>query len=400
MKEFDPTNLPPLILTSEEGSFARRTFEVRIPRIVKDTIAANDFPPEILQALNSLHDEITGGVITPLHQDAPDRRFWDLHSQEYIGKSWLDVPWYWAEAFFYRRVLEATGYFVPGPSYQRDPYANQKNAELRPDAGPHALHAILQNLPVLPEDAFKALLHASVWGNRTDLSYNVSQNDPGALALEQEAANLVVDDTARVWEHLIARRGGQVDFICDNAGTELLFDFALADFLLREGLASRITLHLKPQPFFVSDGMIKDAEFSLGTLAQSTVSEVARLGRHLQEEREVRHFIFAEHPFWTTCLFFFEMPPDLRVDLAPASLVISKGDANYRRLLGDCHWLPATPFDAIVSYFPAPLAALRTLKAELIAGLRPGEAERYRIQDPAWLTNGQRGVVQFSDPAP
>ena len=137
-----------------------------------------------------------------------------------------------------------------------------------------------------------------------------------------------------------------------------------------------------------------------GVRIQSIVSELARLGRHLQEEREVGHFIFAEHLFWTTCLFFFEMPPDLRVDLAPASLVIVKGDANYRRLLGDCHWLPATPFDAIVSYFPAPLAALRTLKAELIAGLRPGEAERYRIQDPAWLTNGQRGVVQFSDPAP
>ncbi len=92
------------------------------------------------------------------------------------------------------------------------------------------------------------------------------------------------------------------------------------------------------------------------------------------------------------------MPPELQFNLAPASLVICKGDANYRRLLGDCHWLPSTPFDAVVSYFPAPLVALRTLKAELIVGLRPGEAERYQIQDPEWLTNGQRGVVQFSDP--
>src|SRR5512143_694414 len=99
MKEFDPTNLPPLILTSEQGSFARRTFEVRIPRIVKDTIAANDFPPEVVQALNALHDEITGGVITPLNQNTADRRFWDLASAQYIGKSWLEVPWYWAESF-------------------------------------------------------------------------------------------------------------------------------------------------------------------------------------------------------------------------------------------------------------------------------------------------------------
>ncbi|HEX9075132.1 MAG TPA: protein-glutamate O-methyltransferase family protein, partial [Anaerolineae bacterium] len=126
MKEFDPTSLPPPILTSEPGSFARRTFEVRIPRIVKDTIAANDFPPEIVQALNVLYDEIMGGVITPLHQNTLDKRFWDLNSDKYIGKSWLDVPWYWAESFFYRRMLEATGYFVPGPGHLRDPYANQK----------------------------------------------------------------------------------------------------------------------------------------------------------------------------------------------------------------------------------------------------------------------------------
>jgi hypothetical protein len=41
------------------------------------------------------------------------------------------------------------------------------------------------------------------------------------------------------------------------------------------------------------------------------------------------------------------------------------------------------------------LVALRTLKSELIVGLRVGEAERYREQDPDWLTNGQRGVIQY-----
>ncbi len=395
MKQFDPTTLPPPLLTSEPGSFARRTFEVRIPRIIQDTVAANDFPPEIKQSMQALYDEITGGVITPLRLDAPDKAFWDAHTRAYIGRSWLDAPWYWAESFFYRKVLEATSYFIPGPWLHRDPYFNQKNGELKPDTGPRALEAILKNLPTVPGEVFKALLHACVWGNRADLSYDVAQNVPGSLALEQEHANLVVDDTARVWEHLIGRRGGRVDFICDNAGTELLFDFALADFLLREGLASEVRLHLKPQPFFISDAMVRDAEFALGTLAQSFSPELARLGQHLLQEREVRHFILAAHPFWVTCLFFFEMPPDLRLNLAPASLVISKGDANYRRLLGDCHWLPSTPFDAIVSYFPTPLVALRTLKAELIAGLRPGEAERYRIQDPEWLTNGQRGIIQY-----
>src|SRR5512140_3490344 len=95
---------PPPLLTSEPGSFARRTFEVRIPRIIDDTIRANAFPREIVAALRALHDEIVKGEIAPLHEDAPDRAFWDAQSRPYVGWSWLDVPWYWAESFFYRRM--------------------------------------------------------------------------------------------------------------------------------------------------------------------------------------------------------------------------------------------------------------------------------------------------------
>ena len=77
-----------------------------------------------------------------------------------------------------------------------------------------------------------------------------------------------------------------------------------------------------------------------------------------------------------------------------ADWVIVKGDANYRRLLGDAHWDPATPFDRAAAYFPTPLVALRTLKSELIVGLQPGQAARLTALDPEWMTNGRRGVVQ------
>jgi hypothetical protein len=71
-----------------------------------------------------------------------------------------------------------------------------------------------------------------------------------------------------------------------------------------------------------------------------------------------------------------------------------KGDVNYRRLLGDAHWPPTTPFEQATAYFPAPLMALRTLKAELVVGLRVDEAERRQAQDPDWLVNGRYGLVQ------
>jgi hypothetical protein len=37
---------------------------------------------------------------------------------------------------------------------------------------------------------------------------------------------------------------------------------------------------------------------------------------------------------------------------------------------------------------------LRTLKGELIVGLKPGQAEAVAAADPAWLVNGRRGVIQ------
>jgi len=74
--------------------------------------------------------------------------------------------------------------------------------------------------------------------------------------------------------------------------------------------------------------------------------------------------------------------------------VIVKGDANYRRLLGDARWPHTTPFAHAIRYFPSPLVVLRTLKAEIIVGLQPGQAEQLQAEDPAWLVNGKRGIIQ------
>jgi hypothetical protein len=89
------------------------------------------------------------------------------------------------------------------------------------------------------------------------------------------------------------------------------------------------------------------------------------------------------------------MPDALRGELASASLVISKGDANYRRAVGDRHWACTTPLEQVVSYFPCPLLLLRTLKSEVAAGLPTGKPEEISHQDPSWLTDGRWGMVQF-----
>ena len=73
-------------------------------------------------------------------------------------------------------------------------------------------------------------------------------------------------------------------------------------------------------------------------------------------------------------------------------------DANYRRLLGDLDWPYTTPFAEILAYFPAPIVALRTVKAEIACGMQPGQAESVAAQDPDWMIAGHWGVVQFCRP--
>jgi hypothetical protein len=171
----------------------------------------------------------------------------------------------------------------------------------------------------------------------------------------------------------------------------------LADFLINSGVADRVYFHLKPHPFFVSDATIKDVNYTVSVLANSSNSEVQLLGNRLIEHIDRNRLICGEDFFWTAPLPFWEMPEDLRSELAKSELIFVKGDANYRRLLGDCQWSFTTPFEDIVCYFPAPMVSLRTLKAEIIAGLQANQVEDLNRRDPKWLINGEWGVIQFCD---
>ncbi len=434
----DLTAWPPVLTTSGPGSFAHNTLKVRVHGILAETSAANDFPAAIRDALAALSAEILHGAIRPLQEDAPDAAFWRASVAPYAGRSWLDVPWYWAEAFFYRRILEATGYFqgvssarpeiipekpstwnrglsrlddqrerpaeasTPEPptcssttaSWQGvDPFAPIKHREWAADAAPAALAGLLAALPDDIEARFLRLLHASLWGNRTDLSYTVAAHLGATAAAGHEADNLLADETAAIWRHLLDRGGGRVAVIADNAGTELLMDLALIDFLLCTALAAEVHLHLKPHPFYVSDAMPQDVADGLDALIAAGAA-VRNLADRLTGHITAGDLRLKTHWFYTSSLCYTHMPADLVGDLAGMDLVVVKGDANYRRLLGDAAWPPTTPFAEIVRYFPAPLAALRTLKAELIVGLAPGQAERISAEDPNWLVNGRRGVIQ------
>ena len=54
----DAPDLPPVLMTSEPGSFARRTIVERKPQIIRQVTDDNGYPPDVVQALEAFADEM------------------------------------------------------------------------------------------------------------------------------------------------------------------------------------------------------------------------------------------------------------------------------------------------------------------------------------------------------
>ena len=239
-------------------------------------------------------------------------------------------------------------------------------------------------------------MNFALWGNRVDLSlWSAFENDRSRFDIQAQQAHILVDDAANVIDLISRTSGGRIDFVIDNAGFELLCDLCLLDFLLGSGLSKQVKLHLKPHPTFVSDAMIKDVHQTIEFLAASGNSDMTFFAQRLQKYIELSRLVLSEDYFWTSPLPFWEIPDSLKSDLGNANLIVIKGDANYRRLLGDRHWDFTTNIADIVCYLPVPMVALRTLKSEVAVAIKPEVVTQVAQADSDWLTNGQWGVIQL-----
>jgi uncharacterized protein with ATP-grasp and redox domains len=387
-------------MTSEVGSFAEKTIRERKPQIIARVMADHVYPPDIEDALVAFRDEIANGPITPLPDTVGTRgqaQAWREAWAPFEGRTWHNIPWYFAEAYFYRRLLHAVRYFESGPWQNHDPFGPQKAKQI--DSAVEALQRLWPTLEDLtPHDRLTALLLAALWGNRADLSnLTVDLGALGAGSAGSERHNLVIDDTDTVCEQL--QKAGHVAFICDNVGADSLHDLALADHLLVQGWASRITLHLKAHPFFVSDASPADIRQTVDQIGKTAPSALSTLSVRLGRAIDAGTLELADDPFWNGPDLFDAVPRALQAALNAADLVVLKGDVNYRRLLGDRHWPYHSDLSEIARMFAPgiarPFLVLRTLKGEIMVGLDKGQAATMAAADPTWLINGQRGIVQF-----
>ncbi len=383
-----PQDLARPLYGADPGSFAYETMVRRLPEIGQRTLAEGSFSPQAAQRLSALFADLPAGRIRPLlDRHAPDWAGWQAQIERYQGQTWLEAPWFFCETYFYRRLVEACGYFDPDAG-GADPFAAQKRLALAEARRALEAHAGWWE----HEDDLPRLLYLALWGNQADLSMW-----PAGSSSQPPQANrqrLLVDDTPAALALLqAAAPPGRVDLVLDNTGAELAFDLLLADHLCRR---SPVRLWVKLHPTFVSDAIAADIPAALQALEASPQPAVRRLALRLQDRLSEGRLQVIYHPFWTSGLPGWELPADLAAELGRAGLLISKGDANYRRWLGDRRWPFERPLGEILDYLPAPLLLLRVLKSEMVAGLPAGAAEAARQADPRWLIDGAWSLAQFA----
>ncbi|CAD6501484.1 BgTH12-01736 [Blumeria graminis f. sp. triticale] len=378
--------------------------------------------------------------------------------------SWFNTPWLFAECYLYRRIAT---YFTLSEHWKEYDVFAQKKISTFHSSRPAVLELAFRYREIIlkiRENAmdsegivsserilFNEIFELCLWGNATDLSlltslnYDEIQKLQGLQARKCSKNNILINDLESVYDSLEKRRKTQspnrkVDIVLDNAGFELYVDLILAGFLLATGLATKIVMHAKSIPWFVSDVLPTDFSGLLKALATSqeffsALSEDEKVLEKCpeplsQEEVEVLLFLFEDwnhlhtdgkielctNRFWTQGGSFWRLPSQnpqhLFHQLKKSELVIFKGDLNYRKLTCDATWDPTTPFAEALG--PMGLGsgvnvlALRTCKSDVIVGLKAGEDEELRNTVEGggdtgarkWAWTGKWAVISFSQSKP
>ena len=411
--------LPNPLSAKNEGTFAYHTVKERLPTIM--TRALDTFRREfkkvnaspeaeaeakqVLALLSELHYlMMTDKPLQPLQAiHAPDYSRWKqaIESEERkTGQlTWFSSAWLFVECYLYRLLAD---FFLRTNCFAHyDPFESQKVHSLKANM---ASVKLLSRLVTEKGGSAREWLELSLWGNRCDLS--LKNTTPSFQNLMSELQSLrpkiVVNETEEVVKRIDSLRHANhvtVDYVLDNAGFELFTDLCLMLFLSRILPSSaRIRIHVKSYPWFVSDVMRKDFVWMMDHLKADP--EVKDFGTACSEHLASGKWHLVDSYFWTLPYDYALMPtqePELYRQLQSSSLILFKGDLNYRKLLGDLDWPHATPFDEVLRQFrPSFLVVLRTNKADLISGLSPA-LEAHLPSD--FLTTGEYAVVQVSTPA-
>ncbi|KAL6947100.1 hypothetical protein ACO0QE_001969 [Hanseniaspora vineae] len=386
-----------------------------------------------------------------------DLQVFNDYLQEYnSGKAesekmtWKNGDWLFTEIYMYRRIHT---FFMAQESVAPywctfDIFNYLKQSTLQSSYfGVHELskfylQTIKPNLTKISdselEELYEEFITIALWGNATDLSLltNATMDDikaiQGSDARKKNIEKILVNDSLKSWKHLKAETASapgksKIDIVCDNSGFEVFSDLVLALFLLDSHLVSTVEFHLKNLPYMVSDVMMKDVDlllkdfespnfFSQHSGNENAVDPVLfEMSQCIKQHIKTGKITFNSHRYWTSCADYWTLAPDSTDQdglemynylAKTSSLVIFKGDLNYRKLTADRQWPRTTSWKQSLGPLGKsglPVLSLRTCKADVMVDLPKGVDEKLcelwgkdHEHGSWWCTSGKWAVVCFN----
>ncbi|XP_014298422.1 damage-control phosphatase ARMT1 isoform X1 [Microplitis demolitor] len=417
-------------------SFAYTTIKDRLPVIItriidnlsqcKDLIIkkyGSDASEELKQIIGSL-SELKSELMTnkPLKffnsssNEEDDVLKWNecikgKQSKDGNEPTWYHTVWLLSECYMYRRIAQILASTTTLSTY--DPFEKQKQ-----DNFTASMEMILvltrYTTNILSKSKFHSLndkkdglfylLKSCLWGNKCDLSLSKGMPLKFEDIIKQtnmNEENILIDESPLVWDILNQFQENMtnniIDIVLDNAGYELFSDFCIAAFLIEYNFTKKVRFYVKRIPWFVSDVTGQDFFWSINAMKNSTHTDLMKLGHLYSSYLEDGKWTVEIESFWTEPYDFSEMKiqsPKLYEKLSEATLVMFKGDLNYRKLLGDINWDYTTDLKtALRGFQPTNIVTLRTIKADLIVGLSHEKVDKLFSKQEDWMITGQYGLI-------
>ena len=201
----------PYISAEKKDSFARFTIEQRLPVILNNILKDNIYQASIQDEIKWLLEMLPALIVQPIKFDEREAGLWQDFFNTYAGKTIVEIPFFYAEIYFYRHLLTITQF----EQNTIDPFLPIKQKELNEDT----FNSLFEQCNSLTN-----AIVISLYGNKADLSQ---------LHKTDGEAQLIVDHSSALKQSIADE--DTIHLILDNAGVELFSDLLLAYWILQEG---------------------------------------------------------------------------------------------------------------------------------------------------------------------